>query len=83
MGNTTKKEDKQVRNYDVSKTNHDRYGSNSEYISCDPYSAKNNNKFQCTKDEIQYDLVGCKTNYHTENNRNCVSDYDEVNCNTY
>ena len=69
--------------FDIAKSNKEyrqgRY-TQSVYESCTPYSAKNGNKFKCTADENEYDLVGCNGEYHTENNKYCISNYDTIYC---
>ena len=75
-------------NFDISLSNYnsrkDDY-PHSQYDSCTPYSAKNGNKFECTADDNEYDLVDCDEWYHTEQgtssrNKWCISDDKTVNC---
>ena len=69
--------------FDISQANKNSRQSSyphSEYEACTPYNPSG--RFLCVAQTDKFDLIGCNPTdqYHTENNKYCISNSKTVNC---
>lgn len=64
--------------YNVSHEIFLQHSGTSIYDSCDAYNP--NGKFACTLSGTTYQLTGCKSWYHTENNKRCIDNARVKDC---
>ena len=81
--NCTLKDYNCATKYNVTEAEKQAHESTSIYgNSCVPYKANNTDKVTCTAQSTKYELTDCIPDYHTENNKRCIRNHKDVNCNT-